>query len=101
MTTLLYAIEPIGCENISVPNAEVKSKLARVPASIPHGVGHCSTFGYTVFEATLDGRQIYVKPNDAISGTISGTYHTLFMGLSCVEYNNMNSIMYSSLTKKG
>ena len=28
---------------------------------------------------------------------ISGTYHSTYMGRSCVEYTNMNALMYNSL----
>ena len=48
MSTLIYAISPEGCANIAVPNAQVKSKLASVPATVKAGVGHCATYGYTV-----------------------------------------------------
>ena len=49
MTTLIYAILPEGCANMTVPNDQVKTTLSKVPATIKHGVGHCSTYGYTVF----------------------------------------------------
>ena len=43
MSTLIYAISPDGCSNFEVPNAQVKSKLASVPATLRAGLGHCST----------------------------------------------------------
>ena len=44
MSTNLYVIFPEtsdSCLNVMVPNAQVKNKLAEIPASIKHGVGNC------------------------------------------------------------